>query len=306
MEKLWVEKYRPKTIEQVIFQDDAIRAKFKEYLKSKEIPNLLLSGVQGSGKTTLSRVLVRELNIDPADILIVNASDENSIDDMRNKIKNFAYNIPIGKFKVVQLEECDYLSHAGQSVLRSIIEDTTDVTRFIATCNYDNKLMPAIKSRFQHIKFKAPDYEHVTIRMAEILAEEGVEFEIDLLDQFVRAAYPDIRSIINLIEQFSEGGVLRTMTSSNSSTDWKFKLLDLMNTSDFRAMRKLVCENSSKEEYEDIFRFMYDNIQKCKKFQSVEKQEEAIITIADYLYKNSMVSDQEINIAAMFISLGNL
>lgn len=306
MDKLWVEKYRPKALDEVILQDDSIKVKFRSYLKAGEIPHLLFSGVQGSGKTSLSRVLVKELGIDRADILTVNASDENSIDDMRNKIKNFAYNIPIGKFKIVQLEEFDYLTHNAQSVLRSIIEDTADVTRFIATCNYDNKLLPSIKSRFQQFHFKAPDQEAVTIRMAEILAEEGVDFEIDLLDQFVRASYPDIRSTINLLEQYSAGGTLQPINGNGDSVDWKFKLLDLMDANDFKSMRKVVCENASREEYEDIFRFMYDNISKCKKFQSIDKQEEAIITIADYLYKNSLVADQEINVSAMFISLGNL
>ena len=305
MEKLFVEKYRPKTIDEVIFQDDAMKQKFASFIKAGEIPNLLFSGVQGTGKTTLSRVLVEELKIDPADILKINASDENSIDDMRNKIKNFAYSMPMGKFKVVQLEEFDYLSHSAQSVLRAIIEDTSDVTRFIATCNYDNKIMPAIKSRFQKFYFKAPDQEHVLIRMAEILAEEGTEFELDLLDKYVRASYPDIRDIINSIQMNSQNGTLLD-AKVNGTADWKFALVELLDKGDFKGIRKMVCENASREEYEDIFRFMYDNVNKCKTFNSVEKQEEAFVIIADYLYKHAFIADGEINIAAMFISLGNI
>ena len=306
MEKLFVEKYRPRYLEQIIFQDEGLKAKFKSFIDSGEIPNLLFSGVQGSGKTTLSRVLLEELNIDSADVLTVNASDENSVEDMRSKIKGFAYSMPMGKFKIVQLEEFDYLSHNAQSVLRSIIEDTSDVTRFIATCNYDNKIMPAIKSRFQQFHFKAPDQDAVIIRMAEILAEEGIEFEIDLLDQFVRATYPDIRKTINTLQQYSMGGKLLPMSGSGDSSDWKFKLLDVLGTSDFRTARKIVCDNASREEYEDVFRFLYENIGKVSKFKSVEKQEEGIVVIADYLYKHSIVADPEINIAAMFISLGAL
>lgn len=304
MRKLWVEEYRPKTLDSVIFQDESLKSKFGTYIKSREIPNLLFSGVQGSGKTTLSRVLVRELKIDPADIMTINCSDE-MIDALRDKVKSFAYSMPIGKFKVVQLEEFDYLSQNGQALLRAIIEDTSAVTRFIATCNYENKIIPAIKSRFQQFNFKAPDQEAVYVLMAEILEKENVEFEFDVLDAFVSATYPDIRKTINLLQQYSQGGKLQAMTGSgNSSADWKFKLIDLLKGTDYRAMRKLVCENCSRDEYDDVFRFLYENISKSVKFKDPAKEEEAIVIIADHLYRHSLVADPEINIAAMFIALG--
>lgn len=306
MQKLFVEKYRPTSLDAVIFQDENLKTRFKSFIENGEIPNLLFSGVQGSGKTTLSRVLIKELKIDAADILTINASDENSVEDMRNKIKGFAYSLPIGKFKVVQLEEFDYLSHNAQSVLRSIIEDTSDVTRFIATCNYDNKIMPAIKSRFQQFHFKAPDIESVIIRMGEILISENIEIDLDVLDKYVRAGYPDIRKIINLLQQNSASGKLVAASSSSDSTDWKFKLLDVLAASDFRTARKIVCENAAREEYEDVFRFLYENINKIAKFKTMDKQEEAIVVIADYLYRHGICADPEINIAAMFIALGQL
>ena len=306
MQKLFVEKYRPTSLDEVIFQDENLKTRFKSFIENGEIPNLLFSGVQGSGKTTLSRVLIKELKIDAADILTINASDENSVEDMRNKIKGFAYSLPIGKFKVVQLEEFDYLSHNAQSVLRSIIEDTSDVTRFIATCNYDNKIMPAIKSRFQQFHFKAPDIESVIIRMGEILISENIEIDLDVLDKYVRAGYPDIRKIINLLQQNSASGKLVAASTSSDSTDWKFKLLDVLAASDFRAARKIVCENAAREEYEDVFRFLYENINKIAKFKTMDKQEEAIVVIADYLYRHGICADPEINIAAMFIALGQL
>lgn len=306
MQKLFVEKYRPTSLDEVIFQDENLKTRFKSFIENGEIPNLLFSGVQGSGKTTLSRVLIKELKIDAADILTINASDENSVEDMRNKIKGFAYSLPIGKFKVVQLEEFDYLSHNAQSVLRSIIEDTSDVTRFIATCNYDNKIMPAIKSRFQQFHFKAPDIESVIIRMGEILISENIEIDLDVLDKYVRAGYPDIRKIINLLQQNSASGKLVAASTSSDSSDWKFKLLDVLAASDFRAARKIVCENAAREEYEDVFRFLYENINKIAKFKTMDKQEEAIVVIADYLYRHGICADPEINIAAMFIALGQL
>lgn len=306
MRKLWVEEYRPKTLDSVIFQDETLKSKFGTYIKSREIPNLLFSGVQGSGKTTLSRVLVRELKIDPADIMTINCSDE-MIDALRDKVKSFAYSMPIGKFKVVQLEEFDYLSQNGQALLRAIIEDTSAVTRFIATCNYENKIIPAIKSRFQQFNFKAPDQEAVYVLMAEILEKENVEFEFDVLDAFVSATYPDIRKTINLLQQYSQGGKLQAMTGSgNSSADWKFKLIDLLKGTDYRAMRKLVCENCSRDEYDDVFRFLYENISKSVKFKDPAKEEEAIVIIADHLYRHGICSDGEINIASLFITLGNI
>ena len=306
MRKLWVEEYRPKTLDSVIFQDETLKSKFGTYIKSREIPNLLFSGVQGSGKTTLSRVLVRELKIDPADIMTINCSDE-MIDALRDKVKSFAYSMPIGKFKVVQLEEFDYLSQNGQALLRAIIEDTSAVTRFIATCNYENKIIPAIKSRFQQFNFKAPDQEAVYVLMAEILEKENVEFEFDVLDAFVSATYPDIRKTINLLQQYSQGGKLQAMTGSgNSSADWKFKLIDLLKGTDYRAMRKLVCENCSRDEYDDVFRFLYENISKSVKFKDPAKEEEAIVIIADNLYRHGICSDGEINIASLFITLGNI
>ena len=306
MRKLWVEEYRPKTLDSVIFQDESLKSKFGTYIKSREIPNLLFSGVQGSGKTTLSRVLVRELKIDPADIMTINCSDE-MIDALRDKVKSFAYSMPIGKFKVVQLEEFDYLSQNGQALLRAIIEDTSAVTRFIATCNYENKIIPAIKSRFQQFNFKAPDQEAVYVLMAEILEKENVEFEFDVLDAFVSATYPDIRKTINLLQQYSQGGKLQAMTGSgNSSADWKFKLIDLLKGTDYRAMRKLVCENCSRDEYDDVFRFLYENISKSVKFKDPAKEEEAIVIIADHLYRHGICSDGEINIASLFITLGNI
>lgn len=307
MEKLWVEKFRPRTLDDVIFQDDSMKTKFKTLIKSGQIPNLLFSGVQGSGKTTLSRVLIRELKIDPADLMTINASDENSIDAMRDKIKGFAYSMPMGKFKVVQLEEFDYLTQNAQSVLRAIIEDTSEVTRFIATCNYENKIMPSIKSRFQQFNFKAPDQEAVYVLMATILEQEGVDFDFELLETYVSATYPDIRKTINMLQQYSHGGKLRPLNGSgDTSTDWKFKLLDLLKGTDYRAMRKLVCENCSRDEYDDVFRFLYENINKSAKFKDPTKEEEAIVIIADHLYRHGLVSDPEVNIAALFITLGRV
>ena len=153
--KLWVEKYRPKTIDQYVFQDETLKAAVTKWLAEGNIPHLLLSGVQGAGKTSLSQILINEINIDETDVLMINASDENSVDTIREKIKGFISTWPMGDFKVVRLEEADYISLPAQGVLRSMIEDYSEVARFILTCNYENKIKPAIKSRCQHFRFDA-------------------------------------------------------------------------------------------------------------------------------------------------------
>jgi replication factor C small subunit len=305
--KLWVESHRPKSIEDIVFQDDHQRQQFMNMVAAQEIPNLLLSGIQGTGKTTVSRALIRDLDIDRGDVLMINASDETGVDAMRDKIGGFAQSMSFGKFKVVQLEEADYLSPNAQAILRKIIEDYSSVTRFIITCNYANKIIPALKSRVQEFHFKAPEIEAVTVLMAEILDAEKVEFDLDVLEKFISVAYPDIRKIINLLEQNSKTGTLiAPKTAGSSEGDYKFKLLDLITANDFRQARKLVCENAQREDYEDLYRFLYENIHKSPKFNTPDKEEAAIVVIASYLYKHALSSDVEINAAAMFIELGGL
>jgi DNA polymerase III delta prime subunit len=157
---------------------------------------LILSGVQGSGKTTISRALIRELKIDRADVLHINASDETGVDQMRAKIKNFVMSMPVGRFKVVRLEEAEFLSLNAQAMLRALIEDFSDTSRFIITCNYENKLMPAIKSRMTHYRFTAPDEGEILLRAGEILFTENIDFNPDDLEKVIKVFYPDIRSII--------------------------------------------------------------------------------------------------------------
>ena len=299
---IWVEKYRPKSIAQVIFQDDRQRDQFEAFVESKDIPHLFLSGVQGTGKTTISRALINDLGVDKADVLKINCSDE-KIEAMRSKVSNFAMSMPLGKFKVVRLEEIDYLSLDGQALLRSLIEETSGSCRYIATCNYSNKVIPPLKSRFQEFYFKAPDKEKVALRMAEMLEEESIDYSAEDLITYVDVGYPDIRKTIQLLQgNTQKGKLLNPSQVSADSADWKFGLLDAISKGDFKKARKLVCESATREEHEDVFKFLYANIDKMK----VADKEAAIVTIAEFLYKHSIVSDTEINLAAMFIELGKL
>lgn len=272
-------------------------------LADKSIPHLLLSGVQGSGKTTLSQILVRELDIDDTDVLVINASDENSVDTIRDKIKGFISTYAMGEFKVVCLEEADYITLAGQGVMRSMMEEYADVARFILTCNYENKIIPAIKSRCQHFRFKAGDKLDITEYAAGVLMSEKVKFDINSLDKFVAIGYPDIRKIVNLLQQHTnEAGVLQ-LPLQDEAGDYKFKLLDCIARDKWLDARLLCCENVVAEEWEEVYRFLYENLEKAPKFTDKNKWESGIVIIADHLYKHGIVADPEINAAAMFIRL---
>jgi DNA polymerase III delta prime subunit len=297
---LWVERYRPRTIETVIFQDDKQAAFFRNIVSSGDLPNILMHGVQGTGKTTISKALIADLQIDPSDVLLLKCSDE-KIDALRDKAVGFAMTFPMGKFKVIRLEEFDYLSLDAQALLRSLIEDSSENCRYIATCNYVNKVIPPLRSRFQEFAFRAPDQEKVIMRMAEMLEQEGVAYDPEDLISYVTVGYPDIRKTIQLLSQNIQDKKLGSAKGATAQeADWKFGLLESLQRGDFKSARKLVCESATREEHEDVFRFLYTNIDKLK----VSDKDHAIVTIAEYLYRHSIVADTEINLAALFIELG--
>lgn len=299
---VWEEKYRPRSINDVIFRDDRQRQEFQKFIDDQDVPSILMSGVQGTGKTTISRALIRDLNISSADVLKINCSDK-KIEALRNEVTSFAMTSPLGKIKIVRLEECDRLSLDAQALLRGLIEDTSATCRFIGTCNYVNMLIPPLRSRFQEFSFQAPDKEQIATRMVEILTKENVDFDAEDLLTYIDVGYPDIRKTISYLSQNSRNGKLHPYTQNAGNVgDWKFGLLDLIVKGEFTKARKLVCESATREEHEDVYRFLYQNIDKLK----VEDKESAIVTIADHLYKHSFFADTEINLAALFIQLGKL
>ena len=300
--KLWCEKYRPSRISDYLFQNAIHKKAFLKMVKERSIPHLLLSGVQGSGKTSLSKVLVTELDLDSTDVLTINASDENSVDVIRDKIKAFISTFALGPFKVVQLEECDYITLNGQGVLRQMMEEYVDQARFILTCNYEHKVIPAIKSRCQHYHFKSFDRDDVAERIVRILIEEKVKFTLDLVDKYVSVGYPDIRKIINLAQQNSIEGSLQSPTETDVG-DYKFKLIEMIEGDHWVDIRLMLCSSVAPEEWEDVYRFLYENLHKAPKFSKKENWESGIITIAEYLYRNASVADPEINFAAFIIQL---
>jgi len=304
---LWCEKYRPRTIDNYVFHDNHHRLIINRILEERALSgHLLFSGVQGTGKTTLALLLIQELGVDPSDLLIINASDENSVDTIRDKIKSFASTISIGEFKLVILEEADYISLSGQAVLRKLLEDENSSTRFILTCNYENKIMPAIKSRSQVFRFKSSNRDDVTEFAAKVLLEEQVKFSVDLLDKYVAVGYPDIRKVINLLQQNTIDGKLLPIETNKEAGDYKFELLEYIEKGNWTSARKVTCENVAAEEWEDVYRFLYENLDKAPAFSTKDKWEAGIVIVAEYLHKHSIVADPEINAAAMFIQLSQL
>jgi len=206
--ELWTEKYRPKTIEEYVFKDEAQKRQVKSWIKEESIPHLLFSGSAGIGKTTLAKVLLNELGIQDFDVLEINASRENNVDTVRDKITNFVQMIPFGPFKVVLLDEADYLSLNAQAILRGLMETYSSTARFILTCNYPNKIIPALHSRCQGFHVEKTDQTEFTARVATILVTEGIEFDLDTLDTYVKATYPDLRKCLNTCQMNSETGTL--------------------------------------------------------------------------------------------------
>lgn len=297
---LWVEAHRPLSLSGYIFQDDTQRKIIEGWIAKRDIPNLLLSGIQGSGKTTLSKIIVNELQMDESDVMTINASDENSVDTIREKIKSFAESYAFSGFKIIRLEEMDYLSLNAQATLRNLMEEASDNCRFIGTCNYENKVIPALRSRMQQFFFKAPNLESVYMTVADILLKESVEFEVDDLDKYVRGSYPDVRKIINTIQQHVISGKLTSANSSNTA-DYKFVALDLLRANKLNDLKDLILQTVAPSEYEDVFRFIYENMLESPLMR--KHPDDAIITIADYLDKHGRVAVPEINMSALFSSL---
>jgi replication factor C small subunit len=304
MKELWVEKYRPKNIDGYVFRDAHQRKQVETWIKDKSIPHLLLSGSAGIGKTTLAKILIGELGIEDYDVLEINASRTNSVDDVRDKITNFVQMIPFGPFKVVLLDEADYLSPNAQAALRGVMEEYHATSRFILTCNYPNRIIPALHSRCQGFHVEKTDQTEFTARVATILVEENIDFDLDTLDLYVKVAYPDLRKCINLVQQnVNEGKLAAPNKADGGEADWKFDMVELFKAGKFSDARKLLCGKIRAEEMEDVYRWLYDNL---GIFGDEQNQDQAILIIKQGLVDHTLVVDTEINLAAVLVKLARL
>lgn len=302
MKELWTEKYRPSTIEDYVFRDQAQQRQIQNWVAEGALPHLLFSGAPGTGKTTLAKVLLAELGVMDLDILEINASNENSVDTIRTKITNFSSALPFGDYKYVLLDEADYITPNGQAALRGVMETYHASCRFILTCNYPNRVIPALHSRCQGFHIEKLDITEFTARIATIGITEGVELDLETLDSYVQATYPDLRKAINAVQQNVVDGVLqRPQAGDQASSDWMIQAVELFKGGQYKPARELIVSQARPEEYDDVYKFLYRNLQLWG--DSDAKQEQAIIVIRDGMVKQPLCADPEINLSATLIEL---
>ena len=295
---LWVEKYRPISLDTYI-GNEHLKSKVKVYLESGDLPHLLLFGKAGTGKTTLAKLLVN--NID-CDHLYINASDENSVDTVRDKVKSFASTLGFKDMKIVILDECDYITPNAQAALRNLMETFSKHCRFILTCNFVERIIDPIQSRCQSFQVIPPDRKQVAIHLSNILTSENVESEVSDIALLVNSGYPDIRRVINSAQRQSIDGKLTIDKQSIVENDYKLKLLEILKKQDkasaFKNIRQLLADSQVKD-YADLFRLLYDEVDSYGKGHIAE----CILVIAKYELSDSQVVDKEINAMAMIIEL---
>ena len=303
MKQLWVEQYRPKTIDEYVFTDSDQRNQVEAWIRDGSIPHLMFSGSAGTGKTTLAKILISALQIDEYDIMYANGSKEARKIDWVDKLISFCQTMPFGKFKVVLIDEADYMNaQSVQPALRNLMEDYSQTVRFILTCNYPNKIIPPLHSRCQGFHIDKTDATEFTARVATVLVTEGVEFDLDTLDSYVKATYPDLRKCLQLVQQNSQSGKLIAPGENDKSVkDWRLSAVDLFKRGQIREARQIICTQGSTEDVNGVFRWMYDNLELFS--NTPEGQDEAIKAIRKGMIAMNQVTDSEINLSATLVEL---
>jgi len=295
---LWVEKYRPNNLDTYI-GNEHLKDKVSAYLESGDLPHLLLYGKAGTGKTTLAKILVKNIE---CDYLYINASDENNVETVRTKVKNFASTMGFKDYKIIILDECDYITPNAQAALRNLMETFSKHCRFILTCNFVERIIDPIQSRCQSFQIVPPSKKEVAIHIHDILLKENVMSDMKDLKVLINSGYPDIRRVINASQRNVVKGKLKLDTTSIIQNDYKLKLLKILKTQNkknaFKDIRQLLLDNKITD-FADLFRLLYDEVDGWGKGHVAE----CILIIARYELSDGQVPDKEINAMAMLIEL---
>jgi len=302
---LWTEKYRPDTLDGYVFTDQHQRTQIEKWIADQDIPHLMFSGAAGTGKTTLARILIKAIDPHPYDLLTLNASTRNSVDDVRETILNFASTMPFGKIKIVLLDEADYLSQSAQAALRNLMEEYSQTVRFILTLNMSHKVIPALKSRCQGFHIEKLDTTQFTQRVAEILLAEQVTFQentLDILDTYVKSTFPDLRKCINVCQMNTVNGTLTLKaTQEDGTADYRIAAVELIKSGDIRQARNLIVKQTSADQVDELITWSYQNLDLWS--NTAVGQDQAILIIRKAAVNASLVADHEINVAAMLVEL---
>jgi DNA polymerase III delta prime subunit len=301
--QLWVEKYRPNTIDGYVFTNSEIREQVEYWIKDQSIPHLLFHGPAGTGKTTLAKILINSLGVEEADVMFANGSKEGRRIEWVDKLIGFCQTMPFGPFKIVLVDEADYLNKESvQPAMRNLMEEYSGNVRFIFTCNYPSKIIPPLKSRCHEIRIEKTDQTEFTARAATILVEEGIDFDLDTLDSYVKATYPDLRKCLQLLQPNSVSGALNPPRETGGvGGDYILDAVNLFKAGKVKQARELICNQCVPEEMDSVFRWMYDNLDIWSKTE--EGQDEAILIIRKGLVYHASVADPEINLSATITEL---
>lgn len=304
MKELWTEKYRPPMLDGYVFKDPTQKKQILKWIKNGALPHMLLSGSPGVGKTTLIKLLLNELNVSSYDILEVNASSNNGVDYIKDTVTRFSETMGVGEMRYIFLDESDFLTPAAQGVLRGTMEKYASSVRFLLTCNYPHKIIDAIKSRCEtgRMHIEKLDSSEFYARLINILDKESVEIDADALECIVHKTYPDLRRGISMIQANSfDGKLFSPDEDSEQTSDYKIDMIALFRAGKYTDARKLICAKIARDEYEDMYSFMYQNLEVWG--ETEEQQNKAILVIRDGIVKSMSCADQEIALSATLIEL---
>jgi len=298
---LWVEKYRPNKLEDYV-GNEHLKAKVEGYLESGDVPHLLLYGKAGTGKTTLAKLIVNSID---CDYIIINASDENNVDTVRNKVKNFASSMGFKPFKIIIMDEFDYMTPNAQAILRNLMETFSKHCRFILTCNYVEKVIEPIQSRCQSFQIVPPTKKDVAIQMSKILKAENIEFDVKDLVPIIDSAYPDIRKVINTCQLNSNKGKLKVDVQNLLENDYKMKVVDILKSNDdkrnkYMKVRQAIIDSKATD-FSDLYTVLYDKVDEY----AGANTSGVILLLGDGVAKSAIAIDKEIIAASTLIQILN-